>query len=103
MAHSNQGGKKKQRILLFNLVGRSMPLPTPDVSGSKNGLLMESFDLVMPSRETTWTPQVNTIMIPETGGFNEGSTTGGGIVPAPGALLLLGLAAAGRHRRRRQG
>ena len=102
VAHSNQGGKKKQRFLRFSLAKRSMPRPNPDFGASLDGLLVVSPELDMPIRGSSWTPIGTTMSYPETGGFNENGTTSGGIVPAPGALLLLGLAAAGRHRRRRQ-
>ena len=103
VAHSNQGGKKKKKMLLFALAGRSMPLPGPGLDGSTNGLLVDRPDLAMPTRDATWTRPGTTLMLTEPSGFSEPGASGGGIVPAPGALLLLGIAAAGRHRRRRRG
>ena len=74
-------------------------MPDPDFGGSMNGLLVKSPELVIPTRDDSWTPFGTTITVPENGGFDEGGSSSGGIVPAPGALLLLGIAAAGRHRR----
>ncbi|HBZ96563.1 MAG: hypothetical protein CMJ41_06155 [Phycisphaerae bacterium] len=100
IAHSNQGGRnKKTRFLHLTPVKRSMPTPRPD-AGTMDGLLVEGIVSTLPTRTKQWVDPASTPVILTPNSFSNGGT-GGGIVPAPGALLVLGLAAARRRRRRR--
>ena len=99
VAHSNQGGKKKGRMLHLWLAKRSMPNPLPDAD-TIGGLLVEGLAPLWPERSDDWVTPGSMPVLPDTNGFN-GAESSGGIVPAPGALLVLGLAAARRRRRRR--
>ncbi len=101
VAHSNQGGKKKQKTLFaFISSRRSLPSPIPKISSAAQGLLIEFEGPVMPSVGfSTEAPVLETRK--DAFGEDTWSSEASSLVPAPGALVLLGLAAAARRRRRR--
>jgi len=101
-AHSNQGGKKKEdRLLRLNLAGRSMPGPVPGPDGGTDGLLVEFKEPTMPIIESTKDILDFNLILPS-GSLSEGNIgSSSGLVPAPGGILLLGLGALGRRRKRK--
>ena len=100
-AHSNQGGKKRQRLIKLNLAGRSMPGPVPGPDGGTGGLLVEFKEPTMPIIGSTKDVLDFSLILPS-GSLSEGSGgSSSGLVPAPGGLLLLGLGALGRRRKRK--
>ena len=101
VAHSNQGGrKKKARFFHLAPAKRSMPNPLTD-AGSMDGLLIEGLKSTRPTRSDQWVDPGSAPVILTPNSFGNGAS-GGSIVPAPGALVVLGLAAARRGRRRRR-
>ena len=102
VAHSNQGGKKNKKHTMFEFIifRRALVSPTPEIAAASQGLLIEFEGPVMPSgRSAKFAPVPETTE--DTGGGDTWTSKGSSVVPAPGALLLLGLAAVGRRRRRR--
>ena len=101
LAHSNQGGKRKQKIFRFNLAGRSMPGPNPVPDGGTGGLLIEFKEPTLPIIGSIKDIQNFNLDLAVVS-LSEGSGgTSSGLVPAPGGLLLLGLGALGRRRNER--
>ena len=101
VAHSNQGGKKKRSrpILLSELDERSMSRPFPGIDISP-GLLLERPPLTMPVRGDVGIKTAPSV-IPVEPSFSSSWALSQGTIPAPGALLVLGIAAATSRRRRR--